>query len=66
MPFVPLLVSRGYAVLCPNPNPRGSAGRGQAFAEMVHRDIGGADTYDLLKGIMTLRPFNNTLFIPSS
>jgi dipeptidyl aminopeptidase/acylaminoacyl peptidase len=46
---VPLLVSRGYAVL--NPNPRGSAGRGQEFAAAVVGDMGGADTYDYLSGI---------------
>ncbi|BBG03895.1 MULTISPECIES: S9 family peptidase [Pseudonocardia] len=50
--WVPLLVSRGYAVL--NPNPRGSAGRGQEFAGMVVGDMGGADTHDLLSGIDTL------------
>jgi dipeptidyl aminopeptidase/acylaminoacyl peptidase len=46
---VPLLVSRGYAVLLPN--PRGSAGRGQEFAAAVVGDMGGADTYDYLSGI---------------
>ncbi len=46
---VPLLVSRGYAVL--HPNPRGSSGRGQAFAAAVVGDMGGADTYDYLSGI---------------
>ena len=46
---VPLLVSRGYAVLLPN--PRGSAGRGQEFAAMVVGDMGGADTHDYLSGI---------------
>jgi len=46
---VPLLVSRGYAVL--NPNPRGSSGRGQDFAAAVVGDMGGADTYDYLSGI---------------
>ena len=45
----PLLVSRGYAVLYPN--PRGSAGRGQEFAAAVVGDMGGADTYDYLSGI---------------
>ncbi len=44
-----LLVSRGYAVLLPN--PRGSAGRGQAFAQMVRGDVGGEETYDILCGI---------------
>jgi dipeptidyl aminopeptidase/acylaminoacyl peptidase len=46
---VPLLVSRGYAVLLPN--PRGSSGRGQEFAAAVIGDMGGADTYDYLSGI---------------
>jgi dipeptidyl aminopeptidase/acylaminoacyl peptidase len=46
---VPLLVSRGYAVL--HPNPRGSSGRGQQFAAAVIGDMGGADTYDYLSGI---------------
>jgi dipeptidyl aminopeptidase/acylaminoacyl peptidase len=46
---VPLLVSRGYAVLLPN--PRGSAGRGQDFAAAVVGDMGGADTHDYLSGI---------------
>ena len=46
---VPLLVSRGYAVLLPN--PRGSSGRGQEFAAMVVGDMGGADTHDYLSGI---------------
>ena len=46
---VPLLVSRGYAVLLPN--PRGSSGRGQQFAAAVIGDMGGADTYDYLSGI---------------
>jgi dipeptidyl aminopeptidase/acylaminoacyl peptidase len=46
---VPLLVSRGYAVLLPN--PRGSAGRGQEFAAAVVGDMGGADTHDYLSGI---------------
>jgi dipeptidyl aminopeptidase/acylaminoacyl peptidase len=46
------LVSRGYAVL--HPNPRGSTGRGQAFAEGVYGDMGGADVEDLLSGIDAL------------
>jgi dipeptidyl aminopeptidase/acylaminoacyl peptidase len=49
---VAFLVSRGYAVL--NVNPRGSGGRGQAFAEMVCGDMGGADTHDLLSGLDAL------------
>lgn len=50
--WVPLLVSRGYMVL--NPNPRGSTGRGQDFAARVVGDMGGADTYDYLSGIDAL------------
>lgn len=50
--WVPLLVSRGYAVL--NPNPRGSGGRGQEFAGRVVGDMGGADAHDYLAGIDTL------------
>src|SRR5260370_38932609 len=46
---VPLLVSRGYAVL--PPNPRGSSGRGQELAAAVVGDMGGADTHDYLSGI---------------
>ncbi len=51
-PWVPLLVSRGYAVL--NPNPRGSGGRGQAFAGLVVGDMGGADAQDIIAGIDAL------------
>ncbi|MEU0932370.1 S9 family peptidase [Embleya sp. NPDC005971] len=51
-PYTPLLVDRGYAVL--HPNPRGSSGRGQRFAEAVFGDMGGADTYDILSGIDAL------------
>jgi dipeptidyl aminopeptidase/acylaminoacyl peptidase len=47
-----LLVSRGYAVFFPN--PRGSTGHGQAFAEMVYRDMGGGDAADDLAGIDAL------------
>jgi dipeptidyl aminopeptidase/acylaminoacyl peptidase len=51
-PWVPLLVSRGYAVL--SPNPRGSGGRGQEFARSVVGDMGGADAHDILSGIDAL------------
>jgi dipeptidyl aminopeptidase/acylaminoacyl peptidase len=44
-----LLVRRGYAVL--QPNPRGSWGRGRAFAEKVVGDMGGADAADVLAGV---------------
>ena len=47
--LVPLLVARGYAVF--EPNPRGSTGHGQKFAEMVVGDMGGDDVLDLLAGI---------------
>jgi dipeptidyl aminopeptidase/acylaminoacyl peptidase len=50
--FTPLLVSRGYAVL--HPNPRGSSGRGQAFAERVYGDMGGGETGDHLAGLDAL------------
>ena len=43
------LVSRGYAVLMPN--PRGSTGRGRAFLEAVIGDMGGADARDDLAGV---------------
>jgi dipeptidyl aminopeptidase/acylaminoacyl peptidase len=49
---MPLLVSRGFAVL--QPNPRGSTGRGRKFAEMVVGDMGGGDAIDLLAGIDAL------------
>jgi dipeptidyl aminopeptidase/acylaminoacyl peptidase len=44
-----ILVSRGYAVLYPN--PRGGTGRGQDFARMVYGDMGGADAADILAGV---------------
>jgi dipeptidyl aminopeptidase/acylaminoacyl peptidase len=50
--WTPILAARGYAVL--HPNPRGSSGRGQTFAEMVLGDMGGADMTDILAGIDTL------------
>jgi dipeptidyl aminopeptidase/acylaminoacyl peptidase len=51
-PYVSLLVSRGYAVL--SPNPRGSSGRGREFAEMVVGDMGGGDAEDLLAGVAAM------------
>jgi dipeptidyl aminopeptidase/acylaminoacyl peptidase len=46
------LVSRGYAVLMPN--PRGSTGRGRPFLEHVIGDMGGADAHDDLAGVDAL------------
>lgn len=48
-PHTTVLVARGYAVF--RPNPRGSAGRGAAFAEAVLDDMGGLDAHDILSGI---------------
>lgn len=50
--LVLLLLRRGYAIFLPN--PRGSAGYGQAFARGVLGDMGGADTYDYLSGLDAL------------
>ncbi|MYW02826.1 S9 family peptidase [Streptomyces sp. SID3343] len=47
--IVPFLVSQGFAVFCPN--PRGSCGRGQAFARKAVGDFGGAEVQDHLSGI---------------
>jgi dipeptidyl aminopeptidase/acylaminoacyl peptidase len=44
-----LLLTRGFAFL--QPNPRGSAGRGQDFAARVVGDMGGADLDDVLTGV---------------
>jgi dipeptidyl aminopeptidase/acylaminoacyl peptidase len=51
-PHTTILVARGYAVF--RPNPRGSAGRGAAFAEAVLGDMGGLDVQDILSGIDAL------------
>jgi dipeptidyl aminopeptidase/acylaminoacyl peptidase len=48
-PNAVLLADAGYAVL--QANPRGSAGRGHAFAEMLIGDPGGVDLGDCLAGI---------------
>jgi dipeptidyl aminopeptidase/acylaminoacyl peptidase len=47
--LTPLLVSRGFAMLFPN--PRGSSGRGRDFAAKVRGDMGGADATDILMGV---------------
>jgi dipeptidyl aminopeptidase/acylaminoacyl peptidase len=43
------LAMAGFAVLLPN--PRGSLGRGHAFAEAVIGDIGGEDLFDIIAGV---------------
>ena len=48
-PSLSWLVSRGYAILMPN--PRGSTGRGRAFLEAVIGDMGGEDARDDLAGV---------------
>jgi dipeptidyl aminopeptidase/acylaminoacyl peptidase len=48
-PAISWIVSRGYAILMPN--PRGSTGRGRAFLEAVIGDMGGADAGDDLAGV---------------
>jgi dipeptidyl aminopeptidase/acylaminoacyl peptidase len=50
--YVTLLVSKGYAVL--SPNPRGSSGRGQEFARLVAGEMGGDDTWDFTSGVDAL------------
>jgi dipeptidyl aminopeptidase/acylaminoacyl peptidase len=47
-----MLLKRGGAIFLPN--PRGSGGRGQAFARRVVGDMGGSDTDDFLSGIDAL------------
>jgi dipeptidyl aminopeptidase/acylaminoacyl peptidase len=44
-----MLIKRGFALFYPN--PRGSSGRGQAFAREVLGEMGGADALDCLSGI---------------
>jgi len=48
-PNAVLLASAGYACLLPN--PRGSIGRGHAFAQAVIGDSGGVDLQDVMSGI---------------
>jgi dipeptidyl aminopeptidase/acylaminoacyl peptidase len=43
------MVAAGYAILLPN--PRGSSGRGQAFARANLGDMGGGDLRDILAGV---------------
>lgn len=48
-PNAVLLASTGYA--CLQPNPRGSVGRGHAFAQGVIGDGGGIDYLDIMSGV---------------
>ena len=48
-PNAVLLAAAGYAVLLPN--PRGSTGRGHAFAQAVIGDSGGRDFEDIMTGV---------------
>lgn len=50
--FAQMALAAGYALF--QPNPRGSSGRGQAFARHVVGDMGGADTHDYLSGLDAL------------
>lgn len=46
---IQFLVRKGYALFLPN--PRGSGGRGDAFADRIRGDMGGAECDDLFSGI---------------
>jgi hypothetical protein len=48
-PFTNFLVGRGWAVL--RANPRGSSGRGPAFAAANKNDLGGGDYRDIMAGV---------------
>jgi dipeptidyl aminopeptidase/acylaminoacyl peptidase len=48
-PFADFLVGHGWAVL--RTNPRGSTGRGAAFAAANKNDLGGADYRDIMTGV---------------
>jgi dipeptidyl aminopeptidase/acylaminoacyl peptidase len=48
-PFVDFLVGQGWAVL--RTNPRGSTGRGAAFAAANRNDLGGGDYRDIMAGV---------------
>ncbi len=47
--FTNFLVGQGWAVL--RPNPRGSSGRGAAFAAANKNDLGGGDYRDIMAGV---------------
>ena len=48
-PDMAMFLEAGYAML--TPNPRGSVGRGRAYAAAVVGDMGGEDSHDLLAGV---------------
>jgi len=48
-PFVDFLLGQGWAVL--RTNPRGSTGRGPAFAAANRNDLGGGDFRDIMSGL---------------
>ena len=48
-PYVDFMVGHGWAVL--RTNPRGSLGRGAAFAAANKNDLGGADYRDIMAGV---------------
>lgn len=48
-PFVEFLLGQGWAVL--RTNPRGSTGRGPAFAAANQNDLGGGDYRDIMSGV---------------
>lgn len=48
-PFVDFMIGRGWAIL--RANPRGSTGRGAAFAAANRNDLGGADYRDIIAGL---------------
>ncbi|HUR50301.1 MAG TPA: prolyl oligopeptidase family serine peptidase [Acidimicrobiales bacterium] len=47
--LLPVMLHRGFAHFWPN--PRGSSGRGQEFAELVYGDMAGDDVLDVLSGV---------------
>ena len=47
-----MLVSRGIAVLAPN--PRGSTGRGSDFQRLLQDDVGGGESRDLVNGALAM------------
>ncbi len=47
-----MLATNGFAVLAPN--PRGSTGRGAAFAALLQDDVGGGESRDLINGAQAM------------